>query len=231
MILPLMKALPHAVLAAIACVTLCRVEVANSNADPAAELRDRYAALNEQLEKSPLQKGLHLESVESSGTLQGDIYAVIDYPVAQVRDTFTTPGDWCEALLLHLNIKNCQVGMEGESTTLSVAIGRKFEEPLSDAYRVEFAYAVDATASGYTEITLDADQGPLGTRDYHISLEFIGIEKEQTFLHVRYSYRYGSMAQLAMSAYLATIGEGKVGFTKVAGENGKSRSLSVACAA
>ena len=35
-------------------------------ADPAAALRTRYAELSEELEQSPLQRGLYLESIERS---------------------------------------------------------------------------------------------------------------------------------------------------------------------
>jgi len=33
--------------------------------------------------------------------------------------------------------------MRGEHTVLSVAIGKKIEQPLSETYRIEFTYEVD----------------------------------------------------------------------------------------
>ena len=189
--------------------------------DPAGSLRDRYAALSEQLEQSPLQRGLYLESVENSRAPRGDIYALVDYPFATVADVFMNPANWCEALILHVNVKYCHAAVRGEHTVLSVAIGKKVEQPLSETYRVEFAYTVTSFGVDYMKVDLDARKGPLGTRNYQIALESIGLEGKRTFLHIRYSYTYGFLARLAMRAYLATTGHDKVGFTMIgSGDNG-----------
>ncbi len=189
-------------------------------AGPAVALQERYAALREQLRNSPLQEGLYLESTESPGTLRGDVYAVVDHPFATISNTFTRPDNWCEALILHLNVKLCRAGVRSEVSVLSIVIGRKVDEPLNDAYRVEFVYRVTASVPGYTEIALDARNGPLDTQNYHISLELTGLDDERSFLHLRYSYDYGLKARLAMGAYLGTIGSGKSGFTTAVGEKG-----------
>jgi hypothetical protein len=67
------------------------------------------------------------------------------------------------------------------------------------------------------EIDLDASKGPLGTRNYHITLEAVGLKDGRAFLHIRYSYSYGLLGRLAMKVYLATSGRGKVGFTRIDG--------------
>lgn len=193
--------------------------------DPASSLRDRYNALTEQLEQSPLEQGLYLESVESSRTLRGDVYAVVDYPFAAISEVFTKPESWCEALLLHLNVKYCQAAVRGERTVLTVAIGKKIEQTLDESYRVEFTYSVTASTPDYVAVSLYAKKGPLGTKNYNIALQFIGLEGERAFLHVRYSYGYGLLAGLAMRIYLATSGHSKVGFTTVGGENGQPPHL------
>ena len=193
--------------------------------DPATSLRDLYAAKTEQLEQSPLQQGLYLESVESSRTLQGDVYAVVDYPFSVISEVFASPEGWCEALILHLNVKYCQAAVRGERTLLTVAIGKKIEQPLDETYRVEFTYSVTASTPDYMAVGLYAKKGPLGTRNYNIALEFIGLEGKRAFLHLRYSYGYGSLAGLAMRIYLATSGQSKVGFTTVGGENGQPPRL------
>jgi hypothetical protein len=208
-----------------ACAMAAQVEAASPVTGPAAALRGRHAALSEHLRNSPLQQGLYLESAESPGTLRGDVYAVVDYPFATVSKTFTKSASWCEALILHLNVKFCQAELRGEDTVLSVAIGRKIDEPLDDTYQLEFAYSVTASEPGYTEIALAAREGPLDTRNYQISLEMVGLDDKRAFLHLRYSYDYGLTARLAMGAYLATSGSGKVGFTSVASESGGSPQL------
>jgi len=184
----------------------------------AATLRARYAALSPRLEQSPFQQHLYLESVESPHALEGDIYALVDYPLSTVSGAFTSPAHWCDALILHLNVKYCHPMAAGKRTVLSVAIGRKYDQPLSEAHRVEFAYHVAASAADYMAVDLDADKGPLGTTQYRIELEAVGVDSRRTFLHLRYAYNYGLEGHLAMEAYLATSGRDKVGFTEVASQ-------------
>ena len=73
-------------------------------------MRARYVALSEQLENSAIQRGLYLESTDSSSAPRGDAYAVIDYPFATVATAFATPANWCESLILHLNVQYCRAG-------------------------------------------------------------------------------------------------------------------------
>jgi len=193
--------------------------------DAATSLRDRYAAMTEQLEQSPLGPGLYLESVESSRTLQGDVYAVVNYPLAAISEIFASPDNWCAALILHLNVKYCRAAVRGERTVLTVAIGKKIDQPLDETYRVEFTYSVAASTPDYGAVGLYAKKGPLGTKNYNIALQFIGLEGERAFLHVRYSYEYGFLAGVAMRIYLATSGQSKIGFTTVGGENGRPPRL------
>lgn len=188
---------------------------AEAEAGPAAALRTRYAALREQLEHSPFQQHLYLESVESSRALQGDVYALLDYPFATVSDAFRSPAHWCDALILHLNVKYCHATTRGSRAILSVAVGRKYDQPLADTFRFEFSFSAMASAAEYMEVDLDAGKGPLGTRNYHIALEAVDLEDGRVLLHIRYSYAYGFLGRLAMKAYLATSGRGKAGFTVI----------------
>jgi hypothetical protein len=176
--------------------------------------------LSEQLEQSPIQRGLRLESVENSRASQGDIYAVVDYPFTTISAILIRPENWCEVLILHLNVKYCHATTADERAVLSVAIGKKIEQPLRETHRVEFTHETIASRPDYTQIVLAARKGPLGTRDYHISLELIALDGERSFLHLRYAYAYGLLARRAMRIYLATSGSAKVGFTMIDGEEG-----------
>jgi hypothetical protein len=55
----------------------------------------------------------------------------------------------------------------------------------------------------------------MGTRDYRIVVEAAPLDERHTVLRLRYEYGFGTMARLAMQAYLATAGRAKVGFTVV----------------
>ena len=195
------------------------------DANPAVALRDRHLALSKQLDQSPILQGLYLESTETARTSRGDLYAVVDYPFAMVSDAFANPESWCEALILHLNIKYCHAELEDGRKVLSVAAGKKSEQPLSETYRFKFGYNVVLSGTDYMAVNLDASKGPLGTRNYHVALELIALDDERSFLHMEYSYADGFLARLAMRVYFATSGSAKVGFTKVGGETGESTHL------
>lgn len=181
----------------------------------AASLRNRYAELRPQFEHSPFNRPLHLESAAGPHASQGDVYAMVEQPMAMVIGALASPDNWCDVLILHLNVKYCRAATRSGPAVLRVVIGRKHEQSLDEAYPVEFAFRVTSSASGYLDVALDAAQGPFGTRDYRIELEAAAIDSERTLLHLRYSFSYGYQARFAMGLYLATSGGDKVGFTLV----------------
>jgi hypothetical protein len=153
--------------------------------------------------------------MEGPGASQGDVYAVVDYPIATVSDAFSSPANWCDALILHFNVKYCRPDSRDGRTLLSTAIGRNFDQPLGSTYRVEFTFGIAASRPDYVNVELKARKGPLGTANYRISLEAVGLETGQAFMHLRYSYGYGFVGRLAMKTYLAKSGRDKVGFTVI----------------
>lgn len=184
-------------------------------ADYTAEtLRAKYSRIESRLKDNAFHRPLHLESIEKPHTLKGDIYAVLDYPYEMVNATLNdparTPVRWCELLSLHLNVKYCQ----SQGTTLDMYIGKKVDQPLEEAYSMQFRYRVISDSKTHFAVGLDAAEGPLGTRDYHIVLEAIPLDGK-TFMHLTYSYSYGHSSKLMMKTYLATLGRNKVGFTPV----------------
>ena len=176
-------------------------------------LRAKYTQLAKQLRTNQFRRALYLNSVESSHDLKGDIYAVVDYPFAAVNLALNNPAHWCDVLILHINNKYCHASSDNTDAVLSVNIGKKYDQPLADSYRVEFNYRGIITTPDYFAVELNAENGPLGTRDYRIWLEATPVENGRTFLHVTYAYAFGLTGRLAMQGYLATIGRGKVGFT------------------
>jgi hypothetical protein len=191
-----------------------------------AALRARYEALQPQLARNAYGKPLHLESSEGARDLRGDVYAVVSAPFATVDAGFVEAANWCDVLILPFNTKHCVATKEASGTGLTVRIGRKFDQPPEDAYRIDFRYRVAARTSDYFRTGLKAPTGPLGTRDYEIALEAIPLDGERTFIHLSYSYGYGMMSRLAMQAYLATAGRDKVGFT-VVGKDGEGQPVHV----
>ncbi|MGP1680167.1 MAG: hypothetical protein ACTS6J_23790 [Burkholderiales bacterium] len=183
------------------------------DANSAASLRAKYDDLQDRLSHNQFHSPLYLDSSETSDGVTGDVYARIDYPFATVRAALINPGDWCDILILHINIKYCRAASDSQGAVLNVSIGRKYDEPLAQAYRVDFAYRVAAQTANYLKVRLSADAGPFDTRDYRFVLEAVPLESGRTFMHFSYSFSYGLAGRLALQAYLATIGRSKVGFT------------------
>jgi hypothetical protein len=186
-----------------------------AQAQDAAQLRARHAALSDQLGNSPFQRPLHLESAQTSGDLKGDVYTVVEHPFATVGQALKGMDHWCDILILHLNVKHCRATNGPPADILSVSVGRKFDQPLDQTYRVDFNYSVAAAGADYLQVQLSADNGPLSTRNYRIMLEATPLDGRRSFLHMSYSYAYGAAARIATQAYLATLGAGKVGFSVV----------------
>ncbi len=180
----------------------------------AAALKAKYTELAPQLKNNQFQRPLVLNSAEFTGSLKGDIYAVVDYPFAAVNTAFNGTEHWCDMLILHLNTKYCRASNEGGVGRLAVSIGKKHDQPLADAYRVNFTFGVAASTPDYLDVVLGSRDGPMGTSDYKILLEAVPLDAGHSFIHLTYSYSYGMAARIAMKAYLATVGSGKVGFTR-----------------
>ena len=181
-------------------------------AQDAAALKARHGALAAQLADNPFKRPLVLESVEATGELKGDVYAVVNQPFASVAQSLKTADQWCDVLILHLNVKHCKAS-KASPPVLSVSLGRKFDQPLEDAYKADFIYKVAAADSDYLNVQMSAASGPMGTRNYRIGMEAVPLDDTRSFIHMSYAYGYGTAARLAMSAYLGTIGSDKVGFS------------------
>lgn len=181
----------------------------------AEALRSKYTELEDKLRHNQFKRPIYLQSTESSSTLEGDIYAKLDYPFATVNaalnDPQQAPANWCNVLILHLNTKYCSA--QGNPAMLKVYIGKKVEQPLKDAYLVQFDYRAVNSSADYFQVELYSEKGPLSTSDYSILVEAVALDAGHTFLRLTYSYSYGMAGRLAMKTYLATIGRDKVGFT------------------
>jgi hypothetical protein len=182
-------------------------------AQDASTLKARHASLRGSLSHNQFQRPLHLESSDRSGELKGDIYALVEQPFATVGPALQGMDHWCEMLSLHMNVKSCRASTVPRRNALFLDIGRKFDQPLADAYPFEFRYSVDAYTRDYLEVSLMAAEGPFGTSRYRIVLQVTALDDGRSFLHMSYGYAYGMRARLAMRGYLSTIGRNKVGFT------------------
>jgi hypothetical protein len=195
-------------LAAAGAACLLALPAAPALAD-AGSLQARYTQMREELRNSSYGRPMHIDSTEAAHSLQGDVYAVLDHPFEDVKRALRNPDAWCGIMLLPFNTKACAAA----GNRLDVRIGRKYDQPVEQAYRIDFGFSQVAAGADYLKTRLNAAEGPIGTRDYRIDVEAVPLEDNRTFLHMRYSYGFGGVGRFAMQAYLATAGASKVGFT------------------
>jgi hypothetical protein len=196
---------------------------AHAYAGPGA-LRAKYGELRGHLSNNNFRQAMHVDSSESGDVLKGDVYAVIDHPFTTVSRVMKDPDDWCDILLLPFNTKYCRAFDGGGGATLQVRIGRRYDQPVQDAYQIDFALRPVIASAEYFESRLTAASGPVGTRDYRIVVSAVPLDQQRTFMHFSYAYATGMTSRLAMQGYLATAGADKVGFT-VTGRDGGGRPI------
>ncbi|MDP1740098.1 hypothetical protein [Polaromonas sp.] len=190
----------------------------------AQALQARYTALAPQLTKNEFGRPLVIESTESDKSVSGHAYAVINYPFATVAAAFKDPDNWCEVLILHLNTKYCRAEGDGTRSVLVVAVGKKHPQEIRDAYNLSFDFRPGVSTPEYLAVQMNADKGPVGTHNYRINFRAVPIVGGKTFLHLQYSYGYGLAGRMAMQGYLATMGNGKLGFTQIERTSGGTKA-------
>src|SRR5205085_8323750 len=118
----------------------------------AAALRLRYAALAQQRQRHPFQRALQIESSDGQDGLTGEVVALVDSPFAIAAVALDAPSQWCDILILHLNTKYCRAETNARGTVLHVVIGKKYDQPIDQAYRVDFVYRVAARNADYLQV-------------------------------------------------------------------------------
>ena len=197
---------------------------AGATAQDASTLRVKHATLQDKYVSNQFGRPLVLESTQTAGDLRGDVYTVVDHPFATVEQALQSIDHWCDILILHLNVKRCRAN--GTTKLLSLNVGRKFDQPIEDAYELEFAWRVAAATPDYLNVQLSAEEGPLSTKNYRIQVEAIPVDAKKSVIHMSYAYGYGFAARVAMQTYLMTIGSQKVGFS-ITGRNAEGQPVHI----
>ena len=203
---------------AVGLVGAARAQDAPASAPGAAALHAKFDSLQDKLAHNAYGRPLVLQSTQSSDRLEGEVYARVDQPYAVVQKGLQGTDNWCGILILHLNVKMCHAQPSG----LDMALGRKYDQPVDDAYKLHFDYRSVASGPDYLRAELTSGDGPLGTKDYRIAVEAAPLDAAHTMLHMSYAYGFGFTARVAMNAYLSTAGSEKVGFS-VDGKDGDGK--------
>jgi len=180
-----------------------------SSSSGAAALKAKHAELKDALAKNAFGRPLHMASKESPDNLSGELHAVINHPYAKVADALSKGSAWCEVLVMPMHVQQCSA--DGSAVAMTVAT--KLGPDAGEGVKLRFAFKVGAKSADYLALQLGAAEGPYGSRDYRVALEAVPVDATHTFIHLTYSYSFGTMAKLGAQTYLSTSGKDKVGFT------------------
>ncbi|MFO7602683.1 MAG: hypothetical protein R6X06_02590 [Gammaproteobacteria bacterium] len=172
-----------------------------------------YTRLKGALADNPYGIPLHISSTDAERLMQGDVYGIIAHDFAGVQQALSSAKNWCAITPLHFNIKACTYQSRASGCLLTLYTGRKFYEAAEDVYQLKYDFHRSANDDGYMQLHLTSARGPIGTRDYQLSIEAIPLDAGQSFIHIHYSYQYSFLTQLSMQTYLATLGRHKTGFS------------------
>ena len=133
-----------------------------------------------------------------------------------IKNELLIPNNLCKIILSHPDVMACTYKKVNDKWLLNVYHADKFSEPLMDAYQMNFVYHVSKLQPVYFDIALTAHEGPSHTRDHQFGLEAIPIDKNITFIHLRYSFGYSALGYFLMKIFGGT----KIGFSIVGRDSG-----------
>ncbi len=169
---------------------------------------------NVQNTSSPLtDASLVVQSWEKDGLLGAEVQGELESPFTDVRETLPQPESWCAFLPLVFNIKSCTYTDRDGHTELTLYVGRKFYQSPKETFPLHYEFKVQDQSKDRFGILLLAPEGPYGTRDYRIEVEVTKNERGSASLRMRSSFRPSLRSRLATTAYLATAGRDKIGFS------------------
>lgn len=210
---------------ALAAATYCLLAWSAIAAAAEPSLATRYRSLRPALAASDFGVPLHIASTQDGGAVRGDVDAVVPHRFAVVRELLRTPAQWCEVLILHVNVRQCLPVEQDGQPALSLAVGRKLETDLDDTAPLVLAFRLESSTPRLLRVRLSADEGPYGTGDYDLLFEAAPLQGGRSYVHLAFSQTYGRTAQLALRGYLGTLARDRVGFTEVGSEPDGSPQL------
>jgi hypothetical protein len=196
-------------------------------ASAGAALRARFESMRDSLRGNGFGRPLRLESRDADHRIEGEVYALVDHPFAEVERALHEASQWCDVLVLPFNVRRCAASDAPGRSRLSLFIAKHKDSTPDDTYRLDFRFRDEARGGDFLRIALAAPEGPFGTHDYRIVLEAAPCaDARRTILHLTYAYGYGVASRMAMRLYLSTVGADNVGFT-VEGRDGDGKPVYV----
>jgi hypothetical protein len=208
--------LQKAVKLMVACVFLVTAGTASAAIKPlrgADMLLDSYHRHKARLATNSFGLPLVVESSEQDDRVQVDVYGIFDHSFITIANALKVPANWCDIVFLPPNVKTCTYRKLNDTWQLTFYLGRKEYQPPEDVRKITCHYRSAEQQQGYLDITLNADDGPFGTKNHRMRTEALPLDGGKTYIHVSYTYGDSGALRLASKIYFATLGRNKVGFT------------------
>lgn len=193
------------------CFFIIGMCVTNSTRASEASLMSQYKTMIPQLSESPFRAPVWVSSHMEDGHLEGDVYALLATSYETTANALDRVDVWCDLLQLDMIVKGC-VYENTPHTSMTVYLGDVGYQPMSEAHHIKYSFKVEVSKKGYTRLHLDTEKGPLGTANYNIVVEMMSVDAG-TFFKAHVDLDTSWSTRLALSAYFATLGRNKVGFS------------------
>jgi hypothetical protein len=190
--------------------------VGGVHADPVGPdaVKELYERVKSTIEHPTPENPFYLEAENRHKVESGEAVLVFPQQINDIADTLSSPNSWCEILPLHINVKACTYSKS--SNVMTIYLGRKFYQDPEDAYQLEYNFST-IKQDDYFAFVAVAEEGPLGTSDYHIEFEVIPVAGK-SFGRIHVSDHQSWISSKAMHIYLSTKGADKQGI-KVVGHD------------
>ena len=155
---------------------------------------------------------LYLHANIDNNHAEGVVYAKLNVRYKQLVSLLNSTQNWCEILILHINIKSC-LNHANDNGVIEVFVGGKRYQPPEQAHRVAYRFSIQHLQEKYTQINLVAEEAPMGMDDGIFTVTLWQLEQHETLVKFSYSYNLNFISRLTLSAYLHTLGRNKIGFS------------------
>ena len=191
--------------------------IAHANIIGPAEVQKLYALVKSSLDSTIPVEPYYLEGEKVKNIESGEAAYYLPLGVEKVANFLSSLENWCEIMSLHINVKACTYSEKNSAMT--VYMGRKFYQDPEEAYGLTYEFKTIRNEE-YFAVVAVAKDGPLRTSDYHIEVEIISIDNNQSFGRIYVSNRRSWISSTAMNLYLATKGRNKKGIRVVDHDDG-----------
>jgi len=138
------------------------------------------------------------------------ISATIPVEFDQLRAFYRDDSNWCHGFIANIYVKACY--KKGDLVRIFYDNNDAYQE-LSSAFRFDYRIEGQSLDANELLISLVAESGPLGSKDYRLRIEAQATTDNQSNIRLVYQSRYGFVARSALFIYLKTLGSGKIGFS------------------